>query len=114
MAIDLMNGYAELLQHRGHRVEIAAYGPDHAAPENISIECLACMEVLVSFDKPEVLGPDDPEPEPYIGDLIASSRNFLVAWADGKMTASLEQIATAIRRLDEDLGRVEHFIERAG
>jgi hypothetical protein len=54
MAIDLSEdgkGYYNLEDHMGHKVVIAGYGKGQI-PENISIECVTCNEVLVDFDHP--------------------------------------------------------------
>ena len=37
---------ADLLQHQGHRLEIAAYGAKGEQPANVTLECVDCGEVL--------------------------------------------------------------------
>ena len=49
MAIDLTNGYRELMEHVGHKVEVANYGDD----ENVVVECITCGCILIDFDKPD-------------------------------------------------------------
>lgn len=59
MAINLENGYHDLLLHRGHEIEVATYGgkvvdgEDFDPPWNVAIECMTCGEVLLDFDHPE-------------------------------------------------------------
>jgi len=40
-----VNNYKDLKSHKGHEFECVTYG------ENISLECLTCNEVIISFDK---------------------------------------------------------------
>lgn len=47
------SNFRELLSHVGHRVIVTPYGPLGYHPINVSIECLTCNEVLVSFDREE-------------------------------------------------------------
>lgn len=42
--------YDKLLPHIGHSIVLACYG-DTEDPDNISIECEDCNEVLISVDK---------------------------------------------------------------
>lgn len=59
-------GYADLLAHVGHDIEVAtygtfpaSYGPEDAErvrksyPVNVAIECLDCSVVLLDYDAPE-------------------------------------------------------------
>ena len=43
--------YAELIVHKGHKIVCVSYGNN----DNVSIKCETCNEVLLDFDKPEVL-----------------------------------------------------------
>lgn len=48
--------YKDLLQHLGHSVVIVAYNKngyvdENKKPQNISLECETCNEVITSFDK---------------------------------------------------------------
>lgn len=66
MAIDLNNGYRELLPHVRHEVVVVAYGhPDDTEPDNVAIECETCGSVLIDFDHPKGghLQVAAPEPE---------------------------------------------------
>jgi hypothetical protein len=54
MAIDVSeggHGYYDLENHIGHEIVIVGYGKGQC-PDNISIECITCGEVLVDFDRP--------------------------------------------------------------
>ncbi len=51
MAIDLTNGYKELLEHRGHKIVCVSYGSMDGEPVNVAIECETCNCVLVEFDR---------------------------------------------------------------
>ncbi len=44
-----VTNYKELKGHVGHKVECVSYGRGL----NVAIECVTCMEVLMSFDKPD-------------------------------------------------------------
>lgn len=55
MSIDLSekgNGFKDLLEHRGHRIDVVSYG-DYEDPDNVAIECESCGEVLLSINAPE-------------------------------------------------------------
>lgn len=43
-----------LLEHRGHEIEITYYGTmpkdERRLPENVTLECLDCGEVLIDID----------------------------------------------------------------
>ena len=41
--------YADLRTHLGHRIECVGYG-DAGNPQNVSVECVDCYEVLLDFD----------------------------------------------------------------
>lgn len=43
------SNFSELRVHAGHRIEVVVYGDE----ENVSIECLDCHEVILSFDSDE-------------------------------------------------------------
>lgn len=52
----MVNSYAELKAHVGHAVVVVSYGPEYeyeGDPENVSIECETCGEVLLDFNKPD-------------------------------------------------------------
>jgi hypothetical protein len=51
MAINVYNGYADLMRHVGHDIEIVYYGGKAA---NVAIECITCNEVLLDFNNPEL------------------------------------------------------------
>lgn len=44
--------FSELLQHKGHTVNVNVYG-DYYDPVNVAIECENCYEVLLDFDREE-------------------------------------------------------------
>ena len=46
------HSFEDLKKHYGHDVVVMLYG-DNNDPQNVSIECLDCNEVLVDFDKTE-------------------------------------------------------------
>ena len=55
MSIDLSergSGYHDLKAHVGHAIVCVAYG-DVEDPVDVTIECIDCGEVLVSFNEPE-------------------------------------------------------------
>ena len=43
--------YEELRQHIGHKINLFFYG-NPMSPQNMSIECISCGNVLLSIDKP--------------------------------------------------------------
>ena len=47
------SNYDELRQHIGHRIVCVCYGEEGEDPDNITIECATCCEVLLDFDKEE-------------------------------------------------------------
>lgn len=58
------HSFADLLAHRGHKVEVVTYGPKHGSVEvvtdnsdaavwNVAVECTNCWEVLIDFDNPD-------------------------------------------------------------
>lgn len=44
--------YKELRRHIGHRIVCVKYGKPRCAPENVSVECETCNEVLLDYDRP--------------------------------------------------------------
>lgn len=47
-------GFNQLRSHVGHKFECVVYGADsHSPPDNVSLECITCHEVVVDFDAPE-------------------------------------------------------------
>lgn len=60
MAIDLNNGFRDLLEHVGHDVVLVTYGPENN-PANVALECQTCGCVLLDFDN------DALTPEPHNG-----------------------------------------------
>lgn len=46
------NNFNELREHVGHAIECVCYGPPEAIV-NVSIECITCNMVLVSYDAPK-------------------------------------------------------------
>jgi hypothetical protein len=48
------SSYRELRRHIGHRVEVGFYGFS-GSPDSIVVECNDCCEVLLDFDRPEVI-----------------------------------------------------------
>lgn len=44
--------YNELKRHIGHKIECVCYGQPGQEPENVSVECEECDEVLLSYDLP--------------------------------------------------------------
>lgn len=55
-----VRSYADLREHIGHEVEVAAYGGDAVWPLNVAIECMDEGVVLLDFDRPAAGKPDDP------------------------------------------------------
>ena len=43
--------YDQLRAHIGHRIVCVCYGVDGSPPENVSLECETCNEVLLDFDR---------------------------------------------------------------
>lgn len=41
-----VDGYGDLMEHKGHNIECVTYGDD-----NVALECIDCNCVLVDFDK---------------------------------------------------------------
>ena len=60
--LNLENGYAELMEHRSHHVEIVTYGDG----EGVALECTTCGCVLLDFDRGEETGAEPPEKEAAI------------------------------------------------
>jgi hypothetical protein len=58
MGIDLRNGYRDLKEHINHEIEVAAYG-GITDPANIALQCNTCGCVLLDFDKPLVMTPEE-------------------------------------------------------
>ena len=54
-----VSNFEDLLKHRGHRVEVAAYSKDFIV-HNIAIECNDCSEILTDFDNPKTGQNKDP------------------------------------------------------
>lgn len=48
----------ELKKHRGHHIRIASYG-DWDNPENISLECEDCNEVILDAELYTICGRED-------------------------------------------------------
>jgi hypothetical protein len=52
-----VTSYEELRGHAGHKIECVTYGVKVCGRivhiNNVSVECVTCNEVLMSFDKPE-------------------------------------------------------------
>ena len=51
-----VSNYTDLRHHIGHEIECVCYSAEYEYenyPENVSIECLTCGMVLLSFDKEE-------------------------------------------------------------
>ncbi len=46
-----VSNYAELVEHRGHEIEVSAYGPP-SGPTNVALECMTCSEVLLDYERP--------------------------------------------------------------
>ena len=48
-------GYHDLREHIGHKIECVCYGGDEdGEPENIALECEDCGCVLVDFNHPDM------------------------------------------------------------
>lgn len=48
-------GFVQLLQHKGHQIEIATYEKDgHVF--NVAVECEDCCQVLIDFNNPVTKG----------------------------------------------------------
>jgi hypothetical protein len=50
MAINLQNGFDELIPHVGHDIVCVAYG-DPLEPDNVAVECETCGTVLIDFNR---------------------------------------------------------------
>lgn len=44
-----VHSFEDLKRHVGHKFECVTYGDD----DNVSLECMTCNEVVMSFDKHE-------------------------------------------------------------
>jgi len=52
-----VSSYDDLIEHRGHKIEVVTYGPGGKPPwHNVSLECLTCDRVLVDYDNPGICG----------------------------------------------------------
>lgn len=51
-----MSLFEKIRAHRGHRIEVAVYGPLDD-PVNAAVECMTCSEVIVDEDAPWVDAP---------------------------------------------------------
>ena len=54
--------FEELTWHIGHEVEIVSYGRNGKI-YNVSVECIDCGMVLMSFDNPETMQSEDSQPQ---------------------------------------------------
>lgn len=54
MAIDLNNGFKELVPHADHELQVATYGPWKGEIVNVSLDCITCGMVLIEFDNPAI------------------------------------------------------------
>jgi hypothetical protein len=45
-----VTSFEELIAHKGHEIAVVTYGNP---PQNVSVECEDCNEVLLDFDKEE-------------------------------------------------------------
>ena len=48
-----------LFKHRGHKVEIAAYGKDVNNPADICLECVECNQVILDAEIYTICGRED-------------------------------------------------------
>ena len=50
-----VNNYKDLLEHLGHDFECVSYtSPDKDFPDNVTLECITCGEVIITYDKPSI------------------------------------------------------------
>ena len=49
--------FEELLDHVGHKIEVAAYGPANET-FNVAIECMTDGTVLIDYDHPDMAMPE--------------------------------------------------------
>ena len=50
-----VNNYKDLLEHLGHDFECVSYtSPDQDFPDNVTLECITCGEVIITYDKPSI------------------------------------------------------------
>jgi hypothetical protein len=49
MAINVTDGFKDLMKHVGHDIECVTYGDN----DNVAIECVTCDEILLDFDADE-------------------------------------------------------------
>lgn len=46
-----VSSFKELIEHVGHKVEVAYYGPSKEEADEVNIECADCNTVLVGFER---------------------------------------------------------------
>jgi hypothetical protein len=56
------NEFEELTWHIGHEVEIVSYGRNGTI-YNVSVECIDCGMVLMSFDNPKTVQSEESQPQ---------------------------------------------------
>ena len=47
-----VNSFEDLRRHIGHKIECVCYGKKGEEPQNVSVECVTCNEVLLDFENP--------------------------------------------------------------
>ena len=57
-----INEFEELTWHIGHEVEIVSYGRNGTI-YNVSVECIDCGMVLMSFDNPKTVQSEESQPQ---------------------------------------------------
>lgn len=65
MAINLEDGFLEVLRHWGHHIQIDTYG-DRV---NVAIACHTCNEILLDFDRPDHITAEQADAAFYQGRL---------------------------------------------
>ena len=78
-----VRGFEDLMRHVGHRIECVRYS-DGETVYGVSLECVTCGEVLVSFDNPEFVREclEDCDDEPLC-DCVHWGENVFPYFDDG-------------------------------
>jgi hypothetical protein len=79
-----VKGFEDLRRHVGHKIECVCYS-DGKTVYGVSLECVTCGEVLVSFDNPEFVEEclEDCEEDEPLCDCIYWGENVFPYFDDG-------------------------------
>lgn len=116
------SNYAELLAHKGHKLEVVTYGIENDLA-NVAIECLTCNEVLIDFEAEEeeekafsLITESDGGIDVEVGSEEECKERriaILRAWASNDKYFYAEYKAGAEPFLDNaDINSEEDFLER--